>query len=167
MYLLIFKSHKRAARRFTRWVTHQVLPSIRQTGGYGRPLTWLDRKEEEALEWIEAHGLDHASFRSTGPELELVLWAARDAGYMYRALELGDRQTVAELRKDKFRQQGRGFTDEQGRRVRYATKELAKFALLYRRAARDGDVEAMLDALAMRSSGLRAIDGEAGEAEAS
>ena len=34
VYKLIFKSHKEAAERFQDWVTDEVLPSIRKTGGY-------------------------------------------------------------------------------------------------------------------------------------
>ncbi|MDK9583189.1 BRO-N domain-containing protein [Lelliottia wanjuensis] len=34
LYSLIFKSRKSAARQFKRWVTSEVLPSIRSTGGY-------------------------------------------------------------------------------------------------------------------------------------
>lgn len=34
MYKLIFKSQKSEAKGFTRWVTHEVLPSIRRTGMY-------------------------------------------------------------------------------------------------------------------------------------
>lgn len=35
LYRLIFASRKKEAREFQRWVYHEVLPSIRQTGGYG------------------------------------------------------------------------------------------------------------------------------------
>ena len=34
LYKLTFKSRKPAAKEFTRWVTHEVLPTIRQTGSY-------------------------------------------------------------------------------------------------------------------------------------
>lgn len=34
LYSLIFKSRKQEAKAFKRWVTHEVLPSIRKTGGY-------------------------------------------------------------------------------------------------------------------------------------
>ncbi|MBN6739298.1 hypothetical protein JKG47_01830 [Acidithiobacillus sp. MC6.1] len=39
LYALIFGSTKDAARRFKRWVTHEVLPAIRQTGSYTSPST--------------------------------------------------------------------------------------------------------------------------------
>lgn len=35
LYRLIFMSRKPEARRFQRWVTHEVLPAIRRTGRYG------------------------------------------------------------------------------------------------------------------------------------
>lgn len=35
MYCLIFGSNLPAAKKFTRWVTHEVLPSIRKYGFYG------------------------------------------------------------------------------------------------------------------------------------
>jgi prophage antirepressor-like protein len=34
LYNLIFKSRKAAAKRFRKWVTSEVLPTIRKTGGY-------------------------------------------------------------------------------------------------------------------------------------
>ena len=34
LYKLIFKSRKNEAKEFTRWVTHEVLPSIRRSGMY-------------------------------------------------------------------------------------------------------------------------------------
>ena len=37
LYKLTFKSRKPAAKEFTRWVTHEVLPSIRKTGSYTAP----------------------------------------------------------------------------------------------------------------------------------
>ena len=37
IYSLVFQSHMEEAKAFKRWVTKEVLPSIRKTGGYGRP----------------------------------------------------------------------------------------------------------------------------------
>ena len=34
LYSLIFRSRKPEARTFKRWITHEVIPSIRKTGGY-------------------------------------------------------------------------------------------------------------------------------------
>lgn len=35
LYRVIFRSNKSEAKRFQRWVFHDVLPQIRETGGYG------------------------------------------------------------------------------------------------------------------------------------
>jgi phage antirepressor YoqD-like protein len=37
LYSLVLGSKKPQAQRVKRWVTHEVLPSIRKTGGYGAP----------------------------------------------------------------------------------------------------------------------------------
>lgn len=39
LYSLILGSRKPEAKKFKRWVTHEVLPSIRKTGGYQKSLT--------------------------------------------------------------------------------------------------------------------------------
>lgn len=38
LYNLIFRSNKEEAKQFKRWVTHEVLPSIRKTGSYSLPI---------------------------------------------------------------------------------------------------------------------------------
>lgn len=38
LYSLIIRSRKREAKAFKRWITHEVLPAIRKTGGYGSPV---------------------------------------------------------------------------------------------------------------------------------
>lgn len=42
LYSLIFRSRKNEAKVFKWWVTHEVLPSIRKTGGYGLPSTFAE-----------------------------------------------------------------------------------------------------------------------------
>lgn len=39
LYRLIFKCRKPIAKRFQRWIAHDVLPSIRRTGSYSLPAT--------------------------------------------------------------------------------------------------------------------------------
>lgn len=39
LYALIFGSKLESAKRFKRWVTSEVLPSIRKTGGYQKPMS--------------------------------------------------------------------------------------------------------------------------------
>ena len=44
LYSLVLKSRKPEAKIFKRWVTGEVLPAIRKTGGYGMPTPIADRK---------------------------------------------------------------------------------------------------------------------------
>lgn len=43
LYKTIFQSRKESAERFTEWVTSEVLPSIRKTGNYGKPMTTAEQ----------------------------------------------------------------------------------------------------------------------------
>lgn len=65
LYSLILRSRKPEAKAFKRWVTHDILPSIRKTGGYGvaaLPQTYIEALEalvesekakQKALETVE------------------------------------------------------------------------------------------------------------------
>ena len=43
LYALVLRSRKPEARKFAKWVTSEVLPSIRKTGSYGQPAYDLDQ----------------------------------------------------------------------------------------------------------------------------
>lgn len=47
LYSLILRSRKDEAKAFKRWITHEVIPTIRKTGSYGKP------RELTRLELIE------------------------------------------------------------------------------------------------------------------
>lgn len=59
LYDLIMQSRKPEAKAFKRWVTHEVLPSIRKTGKYEAhptvPSYMLKSEEERAIAWAEEH----------------------------------------------------------------------------------------------------------------
>lgn len=44
LYSLIFLSRKDEAKKFKKWVTSDVLPTIRKTGGYGQQIDFSDTK---------------------------------------------------------------------------------------------------------------------------
>lgn len=52
LFKLIFRSNKPIAKEFTRWVTHEVLPSIRKTGSYKGSFTQgtLPTGDDEPIE---------------------------------------------------------------------------------------------------------------------
>lgn len=47
LYKVIFQSRKESAERFTEWVTSKVLPDIRKTGTYKKPLTTQEIMREQ------------------------------------------------------------------------------------------------------------------------
>lgn len=48
-YRIVFRSRKASAKRFTKWVTSEVLPSIRRTGAYGAPAAPIDLNDPGTL----------------------------------------------------------------------------------------------------------------------
>lgn len=52
LYALVLSSRKPEAKEFKRWITHEVLPSIRKTGGYQLPST---PEQRIAAALVEAH----------------------------------------------------------------------------------------------------------------
>lgn len=54
LYSLILRSSKPAARRFKKWVTGEVLPSIRKTGGYGRNTPAFIRRANQNRDRLNA-----------------------------------------------------------------------------------------------------------------
>lgn len=50
MYKLTFRSRKPAAKRFVRWVTHEVLPAIRATGAYSQSSDRIRMLETNVIE---------------------------------------------------------------------------------------------------------------------
>ena len=49
LYKLALRSRKAGAKRFTKWLTSEVLPTIRQTGSYGAPAPALDLTDTATL----------------------------------------------------------------------------------------------------------------------
>lgn len=75
LYALIFGSKLESAKRFKRWVTSEVLPSIRKTGGYQIPLTTegqiklLAQGHTELFEKINEVNKDLQDFKKDMPLL--------------------------------------------------------------------------------------------------
>lgn len=49
LYSLIITSRKKEAKEFKRWITHEVIPSIRKSGSYSVPQPALPQSYKEAL----------------------------------------------------------------------------------------------------------------------
>lgn len=76
LYKTIFQSRKESAERFTEWVTSEVLPSIRKTGGYNKTLTTAEQIQLLALGSTElGQRVDEVEKRVNTFETELPLLA--------------------------------------------------------------------------------------------
>lgn len=77
LYALIFGSKLESAKRFKRWVTSEVLPAIRKTGSYQKPMTTAEQIQLlaqgniELKEKIEAVNDDLQEFKRDMPLLAL------------------------------------------------------------------------------------------------
>lgn len=89
MYALVLRSDKPEAARFRRWVTAEVLPAIRKTGGYGQAVERLSPLEyarqlvaaEERAELLQARALvAEARIESDRPMVERAKTHATAAG---------------------------------------------------------------------------------------
>jgi prophage antirepressor-like protein len=69
LYSLILRSRKKEAKTFKRWITHEVLPSIRKTGTYG--VARLSPRELAQLVIEEADRADRAEALNTQQAKEL------------------------------------------------------------------------------------------------
>ncbi|TWB00391.1 phage antirepressor [Gluconacetobacter diazotrophicus] len=122
IYKLIGKSRKPEARRFDRWVRHEVLPTIRKTGSYIAPISreeqlaravllsneMLKEKDEEiAALTPKADGFDRLA-NSTGRT------NLREVG---KVLQIGSQRGIEMLREIKWT-----YRDQAGRWHAYADK---------------------------------------------
>lgn len=53
LYTLIFRSNKPRAREFRKWVTNEVLPTLRRTGRYEMPRVYPVQTDDPPLKWIK------------------------------------------------------------------------------------------------------------------
>ncbi|MFI1938366.1 BRO family protein [Streptomyces purpureus] len=85
LYSLILRSDRPDARAFKRWITHEVIPSIRRTGSYGVPASRFEVPASfaEALELAarQARELETASARVAELEPVAHSWQVLAAGH--------------------------------------------------------------------------------------
>ena len=98
LYTLIMRSNKPEAKVFRKWVTSEVLPSIRKTGSYGA--TQISRKDQLFLDIIHAESED-VRVRALTELAEInnqevkALTAERDEAVRTRAMIGSNREATA------------------------------------------------------------------------
>jgi|GEM_PF-1069312 len=139
LYRLIFKSRKPIAKRFQRWIIHEVLPSIRKTGGYTipnqqptQPDNFLTSSSSSSLavqDQITVIDYMFAGFTKAGVDLKIVESAKMES----LAAQFPSMKPAIELAKQSLMLQ----TPDEGRR--YNVTELGK--MLAEKLGLDKDIK--------------------------
>ena len=109
LYSLIFGSKLESAKRFKRWVTSEVLPTIRKTGSYRKPLTVAEQIQilaqgtadhEERIEKLEnTMTIDYGQQKYLGDLVSLVVIEALGGKKSNAYSEIG-KKVFAECNRD-------------------------------------------------------------------
>jgi prophage antirepressor-like protein len=136
LYSLLVRSNKPEAKRFRRWVTHEVIPAIRRTGGYSVegsamwmiPKTYPDalRKLADQVEATAAAEAKAAALAAPARSWETLAHTNRDysvgdaAKILSRdpAIEIGRQRLFAALSE-----LGMVFVEKEGRRNVYKPRQ--------------------------------------------
>lgn len=78
LYALIFKSRKLEAKKFKKWVTSEVLPTIRKTGRYGAPFSHQQADKDSFFNEMAFLRLYYAFDQNMGPAA--LLWVLMQMG---------------------------------------------------------------------------------------
>lgn len=96
LYSLILSSKLPSAKKFKRWVTSEVLPSIRKTGGYHVPQTYADALRELAAQAEETERLRLAG-KVKDQQIEEL---QPKATYYDLVLQTPDAMAISKIAKD-------------------------------------------------------------------
>ena len=96
VYALVFGSKLPSAKRFKHWVTSEVLPTLRKTGGYTMPKTYLEALKAFTAEVEKNEMLSLENKIQTQQINELK----PTADYTDRILKMTDLMTITQIAKD-------------------------------------------------------------------
>lgn len=110
LYALVLASRKGSAKRFKRWITHDVIPQIRKTGGYNLPQTYAEalRALADKAEQAERLKIENNEMKPKAEFFDAVA-DSRDAILLAEAakvldLGIGRNKLFEFLRKEKILQ---------------------------------------------------------------
>lgn len=72
LYSLVLRSRKPEAKAFKRWITHEVLPSIRKTGGYGQTTALAATSDVAALVTVVTKLVDRLDLQLAPPSHAVI-----------------------------------------------------------------------------------------------
>lgn len=138
LYSLIFRSRKAEAKKFRRWVTGEVLPSLRKTGGYVR-VGVLTRNGEGEVEQVRGLLLGALLGLESGEiTIQRASVTAKLAGQYLRTWQLTLESRVAPEPVAEVKALPHGGTDEEWELV---VAEAVKMAVQSPEWARQGECE--------------------------
>lgn len=97
LYSLILKSRKPEAKAFKRWITHDVIPAIRKTGGYQVPQS---PAEQMAQGILAAQKLLAEKDTTIAKQTQLIGELKPKADYTDRILQSKSLVTITQIAKD-------------------------------------------------------------------
>lgn len=98
LYSLILKSRKPEAKAFKRWITHEVIPAIRKTGGYR--INELTGRELMAKALLEAQAVLAKKDTTIAKQTQLIGELKPKADYTDRILQSKSLVTITQIAKD-------------------------------------------------------------------
>lgn len=98
LYSLILKSRKPEAKAFKRWITHDVIPAIRKTGGYR--VNELTGRELMAKALLEAQAVLAEKNTTIAKQTQLIGELKPKADYTDRILQSKSLVTITQIAKD-------------------------------------------------------------------
>ncbi|AVR88998.1 BRO-N domain-containing protein [Thauera aromatica] len=185
LYALIFGSTKEEAKRFKRWVTHEVLPSIRKTGSYAAKAA---SHSSGLPQYRKARAIDMATraaericaqFPRLGESARQVVFAKlvnpaagdevialpRVQEHHYSATEVGERYGITSNMVGRIANEHDLKTSEFGEfrldKSRHSSKQVESFLYNERGAERVGEIAASIAAKAVVSKASSASTGGA------
>lgn len=98
LYSLILKSRKPEVKAFKRWITHEVIPAIRKTGGY--QVNELTGRELMAKALLEAQAVLAEKDTTIAKQTQLIGELKPKADYTDRILQSKSLVTITQIAKD-------------------------------------------------------------------
>lgn len=98
LYSLILKSRKPEAKAFKRWITHEVIPAIRKTGGYR--IEELTGRELMAKALLEAQAVLADKDTTIAKQTQLIGELKPKADYTDRILNSKSLVSITQIAKD-------------------------------------------------------------------
>jgi len=100
VYSLVFGSKLPTAKKFKRWVTSEVLPTLRKTGTYTTPSYQIEDPIERAQKWIEEYKERQTLLETAKKQEQIIGELKPKADYTDRILQSKSLVPVTAIAKD-------------------------------------------------------------------